>query len=148
MRICFTGTDLADISAVYEGNMKFSRIAKLSQPFVFTISALSLSGCSDEADPQIITNPPPPDGGSEVSTKCPEGTPSNGTSCEVPEQVTCRLYNNCNIEGAAHCVNNQWVVSLSTCNPPPPPSPDARTDASTDAMTSDAATADSASDAK
>lgn len=49
----------------YENYMHFKRSARLSQPFVFTVSAFALGACGDTAS---ISNPPPPDSGADVST--------------------------------------------------------------------------------
>ncbi len=60
-------------------------------------------------------NPPPP-------AECPTSEPTTGTYCEVPADQYCSYAtSDCCPDVEARCLDNEWEVLVSSCNPPPPP---------------------------
>lgn len=106
--------------------MKPKRGARLSQPFVFTVSALALGACG--SDPVSISNPPPPDSGADVSSSLPDASlacpPVAGTACVVGALTDCGAVSNasgCNAPGPRFsCNGGYWQSYIVSCNPPPP----------------------------
>lgn len=121
-----------------ENFMHFKRSARLSQPFVFTVSAFALGACGDTT---TISNPPPPDSGADVATlACP---PVAGAPCVVGELKDCAAVSapfNCGISAPMFtCNDGRWQPHYMSCNPPPP-------DASIDAASPDASPKDGSGD--
>lgn len=77
-----------------------------------------IATCSDgqwDVRDEATCNPPPP-------AECPTSEPTSGTYCEVAEDRYCSYpTSECCPDVEARCLDNEWEVLISSCNPPPPP---------------------------